>query len=144
MSLSETYDRENIFAKIIRGDMPAIKLAETEATIAFTDVFPQSEGHSLMIPKNAEVVNFLDVGADDLTAVILETQRIARAVEKALSPDGVRIIQFNGASAGQTVFHLHFHVIPVYEGQALGAHASGGPASATDLQPVADKIIAAL
>lgn len=144
MSLETHYDSENIFAKIIRGDMPAVKIWESEDILAFMDVFPQSEGHCLVIHKSAKATNLIDIDPDALVSVIAAVQKITAGVKKGLNPDGVRIAQFNGAPAGQTVFHLHFHVIPVYEGENLGAHASGGPAPAEKLEPIAEKIRKAL
>ena len=144
MSLHVTYDADNIFAKIIRGDMPCVKLLETDNILAFMDVFPQSEGHCLIIHKQAQATNLLDVDDNALGEIIVAVKKLAAAVKDGLSPDGVRVIQFNGAPAGQSVFHLHFHVIPVYEGKSLGPHASGGPVSAEDLEPLAAKIRAAL
>ena len=144
MSLHVTYDADNIFAKIIRGEMPCVKLLETDNTLAFMDVFPQSDGHCLIIHKQAQATNILDVDDAALSEIIVAVKKVAAAVKDGLSPDGVRVIQFNGAPAGQSVYHLHFHVIPVYEGKSLGAHASGGPVSADDLEPMAAKIRAAL
>ncbi len=144
MSLHLAYDPENIFAKIIRGDMPAVTIHETDETLAFMDIFPQSEGHCLIIPKRTTAVNLLDMPTEDLRTLIAETQRIARAVEKALQPDGVRIAQFNGAEAGQTVFHIHFHVIPAYAGAPLGRHGETGPADTEHLKALATKIAAAV
>lgn len=144
MSLDTVYDPQNIFAKIIRGEIPCLKLHETADTLAFMDVFPQSEGHCLIIHKSATATNLFDIDGDALSSLSQSVQKIARAVKDGLKPDGVRIVQFNGAPAGQTVFHLHFHVIPIYEGVALGAHASGGPAAAEKLEPIAAKIRAAL
>ncbi len=140
MSLQQTYDPDNIFAKIIRGEMPSVKLMETDNILAFMDVFPQSKGHCLVIHKKSEAVNFLDVEPEALNELIGATQVVAAAVEKALKPDGLRIVQFNGARAGQTVFHLHFHVLPVYEGVVVAAHASGKPASHEELEPIAQSI----
>ncbi len=144
MTLDQTYDTDNIFAKIIRGEMPSAKIAETEETLAFMDAFPQSEGHCLIIPKKAKATNLFDIEPNDLAAVIKETQRVAKAVKKALKPTGVRIIQFNGSDAGQTVFHIHFHVIPVYGETPIKPHAAGGPAESDVLQALAEKIAAAL
>lgn len=144
MSLETEYDSDNIFAKIIRGEMPSVKIRETDKTLAFMDVFPQSKGHCLVIHKQSQAVNFLDVEPDALNELITATQEVARAVHYGLNPDGIRILQFSGARAGQTVFHLHFHVLPVYEGVVVAAHASGKPADAESLEPVAAKIRAAL
>lgn len=144
MSLQQPYDPDNIFAKIIRGEMPCVKLMETDNVLAFMDVFPQSKGHCLVIHKKSEAVNFLDVEPDPLCELVTATQTLARGVEKALEPDGIRVMQFSGARAGQTIFHLHFHVLPVYEGVVVAAHASGKPANAEDLEPIAEKIRKAL
>ncbi len=144
MTLKAAYDPNNIFAKIIRGEMPCIKLFETDDVLAFMDVFPQSKGHCLVIHKKSQAVNFLDVEPAALSDVIAATQRLARAVDKGLNPDGLRVMQFSGARSGQTVFHLHFHVLPVYEGVVVAAHASGKPADMESLEPIAAKIRAAL
>jgi len=144
MSLHQAYDPNNVFAKIITGDMPAVKVDENDDVIAFMDIFPQSEGHCLVIPKNAQATNFFDIPPDELQALIANVQRIAKGVEKALQPDGVRIVQFNGSEAGQTVFHIHFHIIPIYAGKRLGSHGGGKPVETNVLQPFADRIAAAL
>ena len=116
------YDSNNIFAKILRGEIPAFRVYEDTHCLAFMDVMPQSEGHTLVIPKLARAENFLDIEAADLTQLIIGTQKVARAVDKAFDPDGLRIIQFNRPAAGQTVFHIHFHIVPCYEGVALRPH----------------------
>jgi len=139
MSLSGQYDPENIFAKILRGDMPCVKVYEDDDVLSFMDVFPQSKGHVLVIPKSP-ARNLLDADAAILTPLIVRTQSIALAVEKALQPDGIVITQFNGAPAGQTVFHLHFHIIPRYEGGIEKPHASGGMADMAELQALAEMI----
>ncbi len=143
MSLDAAYDRENIFAKILRGELPAVKVFEDGEALAFMDIFPQSRGHLLVIPKRSTAVNLLDEDDAILGTLILRAQSIARAVVKALKPDGVRVAQFNGAAAGQTVFHLHFHIIPVYSGTSLAPHA-GGRADPAELEALAAKIRAAL
>ncbi len=143
MSLAGTYDPDNIFAKILRGDMPCVKVYEDDDVLSFMDVFPQSRGHTLVIPK-APSRNLLDANSDVLGNLIQRTQLIARAVEKALSPDGIVITQFNGASAGQTVFHLHFHIIPRYSNIDISAHASGRMVDMDELSLLAKKISAAL
>ncbi len=144
MSLETQYDSDNIFAKITRGEMPSVKILETDKILAFMDVFPQSKGHCLVIHKNSQAVNFLDVEQDALSDLMDATQKVARAVNDGLKPDGIRILQFSGARAGQTVFHLHFHVLPVYEGVVVAAHASGKPADAESLEPIAAQIRSAL
>ena len=144
MSLNGQYDDDNVFAKIIRGDMPCVKVYEDEHTLAFLDVFPQSEGHMLVIPKNEKARNLLDVGPKGLGRLIGTVQRMTRAVNSALNPDGIVVTQFNGAPAGQTVFHLHMHIIPRYEGAGLAGHASGDMADKNALAALAKKIQAAL
>lgn len=131
MSLTGMYDKNNIFAKILRGDMPCVKVYEDELVLAFMDVFPQSPGHTLVIPKTSSRTLF-DASAETLGPLIETTQKIAQAVVDGLSPDGVIITQFNGAPAGQTVFHLHFHIIPKYTAVQTAPHAAGQMAD-TDL-----------
>lgn len=125
MSLDGAYDDGNIFAKIVRGEMPAVKVYEDDQILAFMDVFPQAEGHVLVISKTSKARNLLDAEPKTLGRVIGGVQRVARAVVEALKPDGVMISQFNGAASGQTVFHLHFHIIPRWDGVALGRHGEG-------------------
>jgi len=140
MSLDGTYDPQNIFAKILRGDMPAVRVFEDEHVFAFMDVFPQSRGHTLVIPKHSQARNLLEEEPQVLSELILGVQRVARAVRAALKPDGLVITQFNGAPAGQTVFHLHVHVIPRWEGVPVGRHASGAMADPAELRELADLI----
>lgn len=116
------YDPDNIFAKILRGEIPAFRVHEDEHTLAFMDVMPQSAGHTLVITK-ARARNFFDIEPEALANLIKATQYVAAGVREAFKPDGMRIIQFNEAAAGQTVFHIHFHIIPCYEGQELRMHA---------------------
>ena len=144
MSLDGRYDTGNIFAKIIRGEIPSVKVFEDDKVLAFMDVFPQSRGHALVISKVSQARNLLEVEPDVLADLIAATQRLAKATVMALKPDGVVVTQFNGAPAGQTIFHLHFHVIPRYEGEALGRHGEGGMADVVELRALADKISAAL
>lgn len=143
MSLSTRYDDGNIFARIIRGEIPAIKVFEDPVALAFMDIFPQSEGHTLVIPKSLGATNILDADGVTLSALIGRVQLVARAVADALEPDGVRIMQFNGAPAGQTIFHLHFHIIPVYAGAPLKGHA-GEKADAAHLETFAARIRSAV
>ena len=124
MSLHGTYDPQNIFAQIIRGDAPCYRLYEDDDVLAFLDLFPQSYGHALVIPKRSAARNLLDVDPEGLAKVMAVVQRLSRVITEELKPAGVQVAQFNGAPAGQTVFHLHFHIIPRYEGEGLGIHAS--------------------
>ena len=142
MSLTVTYDPQNIFAKILSGAIPSAKVYEDDRTLAFMDAFPQSKGHTLVVPK-ADACNLFDVDPADLQNLIVQTQRIAHAVRDALSPDGVRLMQFNGEAAGQTVYHLHFHILPMWDDQPLGRHG-GGMADINELIALAAQIRAKL
>lgn len=137
-----SYDSTNIFAKILRGELPCHKVFEDETALVMMDIFPQSRGHTLVIPKAASR-NLLDADPAALSAVMPLVQRVATAVHAATGADGIRLAQFNEAPAGQTVFHLHFHLIPAYDGEALGAHASGR-ADDADLAALAQAIAARL
>ena len=141
MSLDGAYDPGNIFAKILRGEMPSVRVFEDQHVYAFMDVFPQARGHTLVIPKDAQARNLLEEAPEVLSVLILGVQRVARAVRAALRPDGIVITQFNGAPAGQTVFHLHFHIIPRWTGVELGRHGSG-MADKAELEALAAQIAA--
>lgn len=136
------YDSNNVFAKIIRGEIPAFKVYETGRALAFMDAMPQSPGHTLVIPK-VEARNFFDIAPEALGELIQATQHVARGVRKAFNPDGMRIIQFNEQAAGQTVFHIHFHIVPCYDGVELKAHVRDW-ADKTVLAEHAERIRAAL
>jgi histidine triad (HIT) family protein len=140
MSLDGDYDPDNIFAKIVRGEAPAAKVYEDHDTLAFMDVFPQGRGHVLVVHKRAHARNLMDADPHDLHAVIDTVQRLTLAVRAALKPDGVFVAQFNGAAAGQSVYHLHFHVIPRWEGTPLGRHGEGGMADMAELAKLAEEI----
>jgi histidine triad (HIT) family protein len=142
MSLDGDYDDDNVFAKIIRGDLPAAKVYEDAHVLAFMDVFPQSRGHTLVVSKKSHARNLLDVDFDVLSHMIGDVQRVAKAIRAALKPDGLLLTQFNGAAAGQTVFHLHFHLIPRYAGQPLRPHGEGGMADPAELADLARQIAA--
>jgi histidine triad (HIT) family protein len=116
------YDPNNVFAKILRGEIPAFKVYETDKALAFMDAMPQSDGHTLVIPKTS-ARNFFDIAPDALADLIKATQHVAKAVREAFKPDGMRIIQFNESAAGQTVFHIHFHIVPYYEGRDVRSHS---------------------
>jgi histidine triad (HIT) family protein len=124
MSLTIAYNTENIFAQIIRGDAPCYRLYEDDDVLAFLDLFPQSYGHTLVIPKRSAACNILDVDTEALCKVMKVVQQLSRVIVDELQPDGVQIVQFNGAPAGQTVFHLHMHIVPRYAGEGLELHAA--------------------
>lgn len=115
------YDPNNIFARILRGEVPAYRVHEDERTLAFLDVMPQSDGHTLVLPK-APAENLFDLDPEMAAAVMRAGQRIAGAVKRAFNADGITLMQFNGPVAGQTVFHFHLHVVPRYAGQPLRSH----------------------
>ncbi|MBJ3784299.1 HIT family protein [Devosia sediminis] len=137
-----TYDPTNIFAKILKGELPCHKVYDDDTALVMMDIFPQSKGHTLIIPK-APSRNLLDADPGDLAAVMPLVQRVARALKTVTNADGLRFAQYNEAPAGQTVFHLHFHLIPAYEGIAPGAHASGR-ADDAELAALAKSIAAQL
>ena len=142
MSLDGTYEHSNIFAKILRGEAPCARVFEDDHVLSFMDVFPQARGHTLVIPKHSTARNMLDEEPQVLANVILGVQRVTRALRAALNPDGIVVTQFNGALAGQTVYHLHFHIIPRWDGVALGRHAAGGMADPEELKALAEQIAA--
>lgn len=117
------YDNNNIFAKILRGELPAHKVYEDEHTLAFLDIMPRAPGHTLIIPK-APARNLLDVDPESLAHVIKTAKKIAIAGKKAFKADGVTMQQFNEAAGGQVVFHLHVHIIPRHEGVSMKPPAS--------------------
>jgi histidine triad (HIT) family protein len=135
------YDDQNIFARILRGELPAIKIYEDEQVLAFMDIMPQADGHALVIPKTP-AVTLLDLPADAAAYTIQIVQKIARAIETALDAKGIVLMQLSGEAAGQTVPHVHFHLIPSSIHQ-LGRHAAqiGDQAK---IQALAEKIKAAL
>ena len=134
------YDDQNIFAKILRGEMPSARVYEDAHVYAFMDVFPQVRGHTLVIPKHSSARNLLEEEPETLAHLIAGVQRVARALRAALNPDGVAISQFNGAPAGQSVYHLHFHVLPRWEGQTERPHAAGEMTDPVELKALADQI----
>jgi histidine triad (HIT) family protein len=143
MSLEGVYDPDNIFAKIVRGEAPCAKVFEDIDTLAFMDVFPQGRGHTLVIHKRAMARNLLDADLGDVTPIMATSQRVGRAIIRSLSPDGLTVMQFNGEAAGQTIFHLHIHLIPRWRGTPLGRHAQG-MADTAELAKLAKDIAAAI
>ena len=144
MSLHGAYDPDNIFAKILRGEIPSVKVWEDGDVLAFMDVFPQSEGHVLVVSKTSKARNLLEIEPEVLATLTAAVQRTARAVERALKPEGFSLMQFNGEAGGQTVFHLHFHVIPRWADRALKGHGHAPMADAEQLQALAARIAAQL
>lgn len=113
-----TYDSDNIFAKILRGEIPSEKLYEDEDTLAIMDIMPRADGHCLVIPKTA-CRNMLDASPEQLNACMRTVQKLGRACVKAFGADGITLQQFNEAAGGQEIFHLHFHILPRHAGQHL-------------------------
>ncbi len=136
------YDDNNIFAKILRGEMPATKIYEDAKTFAFMDIMPRGDGHCLVMPK-APARNILDIDPSDLAAVMETVQKISRAIVPAFDADGITIQQFNEPAGGQVVFHLHVHVIPRFAGVRLRPH-TGKMEKPEILEENAAKIRAAL
>jgi histidine triad (HIT) family protein len=140
--MSAAYDANNIFAKILRGEAPCVKVFEDQTALAFMDIMPRCEGHTVIVPKIA-ARNILDIAPPDLARFMPAVQKVAVAAKKGLNAEGVKIEQYNEPASGQTVFHLHFHILPRWTGVAL--KPPGGPiASADVLAPIAEKIRAAL
>jgi histidine triad (HIT) family protein len=140
--MTPAYDSNNIFAKILRGEAPSVRVFEDEVSLAFMDIMPRADGHTLVIPK-APARNLLDIPASDLASLMPTVQRMSLAVKKAMDADGISIMQFNESAGGQVVFHLHFHILPRWTGVALRAPASA-MAPAESLELAAAKIRAAI
>jgi len=136
------YDSSNIFAKILRGEIPCHKIYEDANTLAFMDIMPQSDGHALVIPKAAST-GLEDAKPETLARLMEVVQKLAPKIRDAMGATGFRLAQFNGADAGQTVFHLHFHIMPMYSGVPLRPH-TGKMADADKIKAHAEKIRAAL
>jgi histidine triad (HIT) family protein len=132
------YDPDNIFARVLRGEVPCHKLYEDEDTLAFLDIMPRTEGHALVITKE-EVPDLFGISPDGLAKLMSVVQKLAPKIKDAMDADGVLIQQFNGAAAGQTVCHLHIHIVPIKEGVPLKPHA-GDMADQDELAATADKI----
>ena len=140
--MSASYDPQNIFAKILRGEAPCVRIAEDEVSLAFMDIMPRVEGHALIIPKTP-ARNLLDIPAAELARFMPSVQKLARAVKAGMAAEGVVLQQFNELGGGQVVFHLHFHILPRWPGVAI--KPPGGPVVAPEkLEPLAAKIRAAL
>lgn len=138
-----TYDDSNVFAKMLRGEIPAHKVFEDADALVSMDIFPQSRGHVLVIPK-APSRNLLDADPAALSRIMPTVQRVANALMAATRADGIRLVQYNEATAGQSVFHLHFHLIPVYDGVPIRGHGGDGRADDAELAKLAREIAANL
>lgn len=136
------YDTNNIFARILRGELPSYRVYEDDATVAFMDVMPQATGHALVLPK-APSRNLLDADPAVFASLFATVQKVAKAAKQAFDADGVLVSQFNEASAGQSVYHLHVHVIPCFEGVPLKPH-TGQMEKPEVLAANAEKLRAAL
>jgi len=132
------YDENNIFAKVLRGEIPCHKIYEDEDNLAFLDIMPRTEGHALVVTKE-KARDLFDVRPEALAKLMAVVQKLAPVIQAAVGAEGVLIQQFNGAAAGQTVFHLHVHIIPRKEGEALKPHA-GKMADQAQLAATAEKI----
>jgi histidine triad (HIT) family protein len=142
MQLTDPYDENNIFARILRDEAPAIVVYEDEMTLAFMDIMPQLPGHVLVIPK-FPAANLLTLPPEYAQAMILTTQKVARAVQRAMDAPGFMIAQLNGAEAGQTVFHIHTHILPRRDGLEFKLHARV-VADMDELETIAERIRAEL
>ena len=140
MHPDEAYDDNNIFAKILRGDLPCFTVYEDEQTLAFMDIMPQSPGHVLVIPKNPST-NMLTIAEEDVVAVMRTTHKIAPSIRKAMGAEGFMVVQLNGSEAGQTVPHLHMHIVPRQGGIDIGFHARD-VADMDELAAIGEKIAA--
>jgi len=136
------YDSNNIFAKILKGEIPCQKIYEDEDTLAFLDIMPRSEGHALVVTKE-KARDLFDIDPKALAKLMAVVQKLGPTIKDAVGADGVLIQQFNGAAAGQTVFHLHVHIVPVKQGIPLKPH-TGQMADQTELAATAAKIKKAL
>ena len=140
--MTQTYDQNNIFAKILRGEMPCVKVYEDPGALAFLDIMPRADGHTLVIPKVSARTLF-DIEPEALARFMPTVQKLARAAMTAMKAEGLTLTQFNETAGGQQVFHLHFHLLPRWTGVAL--RPPGGLIQSADaLKPYAERIIAAL
>lgn len=144
MTLNAPYDPDNIFAKILRAEIPSVKVWEDDHVLAFMDVFPQSEGHVLIVSKTSTARTLLEIEPETLARLTEAVRRTARAVVRALRPEGFQILQFNGEAGGQTVFHLHFHIVPRWSDRPMKGHGHAPMAEPETLRALADRIAAEL
>jgi histidine triad (HIT) family protein len=139
MSLHGEYDPNNVFAKILRGDLPCHRVYEDDAILAFLDAFPQSPGHTLIIPKHGRARNLLELDDSAIAPVFRCAKRLMGVIVTELQPVGVQMLQFNGGDGGQSVFHLHVHLVPRWKGQPLGLHGQT-PGNPQELAAIAERL----
>jgi len=139
--MAVAYDPENVFAKILRGEIPSHKVYEDDVALAIMDIMPRGEGHVLVIPKKP-ARGLLDIAPDDLAALITRVQHVAKAVKLAFDADGLTLQQFNESAGGQVIFHIHFHILPRFEG--VGLRPPGAMGDQEKLRSQAEMIRAAL
>jgi histidine triad (HIT) family protein len=133
-----SYDANNVFAKILRGEIPCFKIFEDDHTLSFLDIMPATDGHTLVIPKEAGETLF-DVSPEAAAATIKTTQIVANAVRRAFDAPAIMLVQLNGKAAGQSVPHLHFHILPRFHGLDMNLHGRQ-MADISNLEPIAEKI----
>jgi histidine triad (HIT) family protein len=141
---ANVYDPENLFARMLRGEEPCVAVFDDDVALALMDAFPQSEGHTLVIPKNVDVTDFVSMPPRTVGPFVERVQHVARAIMSSLHPDGLCIMQLNGSAAGQTVPYPHFHLIPRWRGSGMLEHGSAPPAAPAQLEAAARRIRAAL
>jgi histidine triad (HIT) family protein len=138
--LDQPYDSQNVFAAILAGNAPAHRIFENDTVLAFLDIAPQGPGHTLVIPKSG-ATNLFDISPDDLGSLLQAAQQVGRMLVAALGADGLEIQQLNGTAAGQTVFHLHFHLIPRFVGVPITPHAEADVVDQAELAAMAERIV---
>lgn len=139
MSLCGEYDDGNVFAKILRGELPCHRVYEDTDVLAFLDAFPQAPGHTLIIPKGGQARNLLELDDQAIAPLFGCAKRLMKAIVAELEPVGVQLLQFNGGDGGQSVFHFHIHIVPRWTGQPLGVHAQI-PGNAEELAAIAERL----
>lgn len=134
------YDDSNVFSQILKGTSPCHRLYEDEISLSFLDIAPQGPGHTLIIPKSLQITGILDFPPHQLGGFMKSVQHVAKGLTRALNADGLEIQQLNGVAAGQTVFHIHFHLIPRFNGVPILTHAEAKRARDVDLEQMAQRI----
>ena len=122
MSLYGTYNPQNIFAKVLRGELPCYKVYENDDVLAFLDLFPQARGHTLVIPKIEQARNLIELNDAAIGPLFRAVKKVMKALAAEVEPDGIQLFQFNGGEGSQSVYHIHVHLVPRWPGQPLGMH----------------------